>query len=92
MGSDAAGDLASAIRNGQGPVGADRVLGVALLADPGAGTKGAATVGPKTSGEDRRFMEKYAPARFRSEDLPIRIVALGIGRGVCSFRSAPEQL
>ncbi|MDF3313880.1 cutinase, partial [Rhodococcus sp. T2V] len=29
----------------------DRVLGVALLADPGAGTQGAATVGPTTSGE-----------------------------------------
>ncbi|MFF2028144.1 cutinase family protein, partial [Streptomyces sp. NPDC058171] len=51
QGSDAAGDLASAIGNDQGPVDADRVLGVALLADPGAGTKGAATVGPKTSGQ-----------------------------------------
>jgi len=51
QGSDAAGDLASAIGNDRGPVDADRVLGVALLADPGAGTKGAATVGPKTSGE-----------------------------------------
>ena len=51
QGSDAAGDLASAIGNDQGPVDADRVLGVALLADPGSGTKGAATVGPKTSGQ-----------------------------------------
>ncbi len=51
QGADAAGDLASAIGNDQGPVEADQVLGVALLADPGAGTKGAATVGPKTSGE-----------------------------------------
>ncbi|PBC35160.1 cutinase [Rhodococcus sp. ACS1] len=51
QGADAAGDLASAIGNNQGPVDADQVLGVALIADPGAGTKGAATVGPKTSGE-----------------------------------------
>ncbi|MCZ4586145.1 cutinase family protein [Rhodococcus opacus] len=51
QGADAAGDLASAIGNDQGPVDADQVLGVALLADPGAGTKGAATVGPTTSGE-----------------------------------------
>ncbi|MFC9840315.1 cutinase family protein [Rhodococcus sp. NPDC127530] len=51
QGADAAGDLASAIGNDQGPVDADQVLGVALIADPGAGTKGAATVGPKTSGE-----------------------------------------
>ncbi|MGV9862613.1 cutinase family protein [Rhodococcus koreensis] len=51
QGADAAGDLASAIGNDQGPVDADRVLGVALIADPGAGTQGAATVGPKTSGE-----------------------------------------
>ncbi|TQC40101.1 cutinase family protein [Rhodococcus sp. WS4] len=51
QGADAAGDLASAIGNARGPVDADQVLGVALLADPGAGTKGAATVGPKTSGE-----------------------------------------
>ncbi|MDF3313884.1 cutinase, partial [Rhodococcus sp. T2V] len=29
----------------------DRVLGVALLADPGAGTQGTATVGPTTLGE-----------------------------------------
>ncbi|MGW5148249.1 cutinase family protein [Rhodococcus koreensis] len=51
QGADAAGDLASAIGNARGPVDADRVLGVALIADPGAGTQGAATVGPKTSGE-----------------------------------------
>ncbi|PBC45302.1 cutinase family protein [Rhodococcus sp. ACPA1] len=51
QGADAAGDLASAIGNDRGPVDADQVLGVALIADPGAGTKGAATVGPKTSGE-----------------------------------------
>ncbi|GAF43734.1 cutinase family protein [Rhodococcus wratislaviensis] len=51
QGADAAGDLASAIGNDQGPVDADQVLGVALIADPGAGTKGAAPVGPKTSGE-----------------------------------------
>jgi len=50
QGADAAGDLASAIGNGQGPVDASRVLAVGLLADPGAGTKGAATVGPRTSG------------------------------------------
>jgi hypothetical protein len=31
-------------------VPADRVLAVGLLADPGAGTKGAAIVGPRTSG------------------------------------------
>lgn len=51
QGADAAGDLASAIGNGSGPVDASRVLAVGLLADPGAGTKGAATVGPKTAGE-----------------------------------------
>lgn len=51
QGADAAGDLASAIGNDQGPVDADQVLGVALIADPGAGTKGAAPVGPTTSGE-----------------------------------------
>ena len=55
QGADAAGDLASAIGNARGPVDADQVLGVALIADPGAGTKGAAPVGPKTSGGgDRR--------------------------------------
>nr|WP_172687836.1 cutinase family protein [Prescottella equi]ARX60092.1 putative secreted cutinase [Prescottella equi] len=50
QGADAAGDLASAIGNGKGPVEGSRVLAVGLLADPGAGTKGAATVGPRTSG------------------------------------------
>jgi len=51
QGADAAGDLASRIGNDHGPVPADRVLAVGLLADPGAGTKGAATVGPRTSGQ-----------------------------------------
>ncbi|MDV6271316.1 cutinase family protein [Rhodococcus globerulus] len=50
QGADAAGDLASEIGNGKGPVDAGRVLAVGLLADPGAGTKGSATVGPRTSG------------------------------------------
>ncbi|WP_037206679.1 cutinase family protein [Rhodococcus opacus] len=50
QGADAAGDLASRIGNDHGPVPADRVLAVGLLADPGAGTKGAAIVGPRTSG------------------------------------------
>ena len=50
QGADAAGDLASGIGNGNGPVPADRVLAVGLLADPGAGTKGAAIVGPRSSG------------------------------------------
>ncbi|UDH01174.1 cutinase family protein [Rhodococcus opacus] len=51
QGADAAGDLASGIGNDNGPVPADRVLAVGLLADPGAGTKGSAIVGPRTSGE-----------------------------------------
>ncbi|WP_254072981.1 cutinase family protein [Rhodococcus rhodochrous] len=50
QGADAAGDLASDIGNGRGPIDASRVLAVGLLADPGAGTPGAATVGPRTSG------------------------------------------
>ncbi|KXX58781.1 cutinase family protein [Rhodococcus sp. LB1] len=51
QGADAAGDLASGIGNDHGPVPADRVLAVGLLADPGAGTQGSAIVGPRTSGE-----------------------------------------
>ncbi|WP_032385513.1 cutinase family protein [Rhodococcoides fascians] len=51
QGADIAGDLASAIGNDNGPVDAGRVLAVGLLADPGAGTKGEATVGPKASGQ-----------------------------------------
>ncbi|PBC35119.1 cutinase [Rhodococcus sp. ACS1] len=50
QGADAAGDLASAIGNGNGPVPPERVLAVGLLADPGAGTKGAAVVGPRSTG------------------------------------------
>lgn len=50
QGADVAGDLASDIGNGRGPVDASGVLAVGLLADPGAGTPGAATVGPRTSG------------------------------------------
>jgi hypothetical protein len=51
QGADAAGDIASDIGNGRGPIDANRVLAVGLLADPGAGTKGSATVGPRTSGQ-----------------------------------------
>lgn len=51
QGADAAGDIASGIGNGRGPIDASRVLGVGLLADPGAGTKGSVTVGPRTSGQ-----------------------------------------
>ncbi|WP_378743156.1 cutinase family protein [Nocardia brasiliensis] len=50
QGADAAGDLASEIGNDRGPVPADRVLAVGLLADPGAGTKGEIAVGPRTAG------------------------------------------
>lgn len=51
QGADAAGDIAADIGNGEGPIDAGRVLAVGLLADPGAGTKGVATVGPRTSGQ-----------------------------------------
>ncbi|MFD6677297.1 cutinase family protein [Rhodococcus zopfii] len=51
QGADAAGDVASDIGNGKGPIDPGRVLAVGLLADPGAGTKGSATVGPRTSGQ-----------------------------------------
>lgn len=48
QGADAAGDLASSIGNGQGPIAADRVLAVGLVADPGSGTDGESPVGPQT--------------------------------------------
>lgn len=51
QGADIAGDLASEIGNGSGPVKAEQVLAVGLLADPGSGTKGEAVVGPKPSGK-----------------------------------------
>ncbi|WP_247611521.1 cutinase family protein [Gordonia paraffinivorans] len=50
QGADAAGDLAAAIGNGEGPVPADRVVAVGLLADPGNGTEGQRTVGPTARG------------------------------------------
>ena len=50
QGADAAGDVASDIGNGKGPLDPHRVLAVGLLADPAAGTNGSATVGPRTSG------------------------------------------
>ncbi|MFW0788004.1 cutinase family protein [Gordonia sp. CPCC 206044] len=49
QGADIAGDVASDIGNNRGPITADRILGVALLADPGRGTTGEALVGPNTS-------------------------------------------
>ncbi|MBC2592497.1 cutinase family protein [Rhodococcus aetherivorans] len=51
QGADAAGDLAAAIGHHQGPIPAERVLAVGLLADPRAGTDGAVVVGPPASGD-----------------------------------------
>ncbi|MCZ4581530.1 cutinase family protein [Gordonia amicalis] len=49
QGADVAGDVASDIGNNRGPVPADKVLAVALLADPGRGTPGEALVGPNAN-------------------------------------------
>ncbi|ARE37880.1 cutinase (plasmid) [Rhodococcus sp. BH4] len=51
QGADIAGDLASEIGNGSGPIKAEQVLAVGLLADPGSGTDGEAVIGPKPSGK-----------------------------------------
>lgn len=51
QGADAAGDIASDIGNGKGPIDPNRVLAVGLLADPRTGTPGTATVGPQTAGQ-----------------------------------------
>jgi hypothetical protein len=50
QGADATGDIASAIGNGKGPISADKVLAVGLLADPGRGTEGESIVGPPAAG------------------------------------------
>ncbi|MFD6157611.1 cutinase family protein [Nocardia sp. NPDC060256] len=50
QGADAAGDVAAEIGNDRGPVPAERVLAVGLIADPAAGTKGETAVGPHTAG------------------------------------------
>lgn len=51
QGADIAGDLASEIGNSSGPIASEQVLAVALLADPGSGTKGEAVIGPHPSGK-----------------------------------------
>ncbi|MFE5790545.1 cutinase family protein [Rhodococcus erythropolis] len=51
QGADIAGDLASDIGNGSGPIKAEQVLAVGLLADPGSGTDGETVVGPPPSGK-----------------------------------------
>ncbi len=50
QGADATGDIASAIGNGKGPISADKVLAVGLLADPGQGTASESVVGPHATG------------------------------------------
>ncbi|MGG7104847.1 cutinase family protein [Rhodococcus sp. 24CO] len=50
QGADATGDIASNIGNGKGPISADKVLAVGLLADPGRGTDGESVVGPPAAG------------------------------------------
>lgn len=51
QGADIAGDLASEIGNGSGPITAEQVLAVGLLADPGSGTDGETVIGPHPSGK-----------------------------------------
>ncbi|WP_083471128.1 MULTISPECIES: cutinase family protein [unclassified Rhodococcus (in: high G+C Gram-positive bacteria)] len=51
QGADIAGDLASSIGNGSGPIATEQVLAVALLSDPGSGTTGETVVGPRPSGK-----------------------------------------
>ncbi|MBT2274233.1 cutinase family protein [Rhodococcus qingshengii] len=51
QGADIAGDLASEIGNGSGPITAEQVLAVGLLADPGSGTEGETVIGPHPSGK-----------------------------------------
>ena len=50
QGADVAGDVASNIGNGKGPLEPDQVLAVALLADPKRGTAGEVGVGPQPVG------------------------------------------
>jgi hypothetical protein len=51
QGADIVGDIASAIGNGRGPIPANKVLAVGLLADPGQGTDGESVVGPRVTGQ-----------------------------------------
>jgi hypothetical protein len=50
QGADAAGDLASKIGNGEGPVSADRIFAVGLMADPGQSPTAGIQLGAKTTG------------------------------------------
>jgi hypothetical protein len=50
QGAVIAGDIASTIGNGQGPIPADNVLGVGLISDPRREPGDARTVGPNPSG------------------------------------------
>lgn len=51
QGADVAGDVASMIGNGQGPINKSRLGLTVLYADPGRGTQGEIEAGPKTPGE-----------------------------------------
>ena len=50
QGADAAGDLASKIGHGTGPISADRMFAVGLLADPGQNPNAGIQLGAKTTG------------------------------------------
>ncbi|GAB20522.1 hypothetical protein GOEFS_119_00120 [Gordonia effusa NBRC 100432] len=50
QGADIGGDTASTIGTSNAPIGANKVLAVGLLADPGRGTSGEITVGPNPGG------------------------------------------
>ena len=50
QGADAAGDLASEIGNGHGPIGRDRMFAVGLMADPGTQKGAGKALGAPTTG------------------------------------------
>ncbi|WP_169823314.1 cutinase family protein [Aldersonia kunmingensis] len=50
QGADSAGDVAADIGCGRGPITADRVIAIGLIADPHQGTQGGKLVGPPVTG------------------------------------------
>ncbi|MBC7303604.1 MAG: cutinase family protein [Nocardia sp.] len=86
QGADGAGDIAADIGNGRGPISADRVIGVGLLADPKRDPSSTTALGPHAPG---RGLAGIRPGGFGLLSSVVRTICLD-GDLYCSIREGAQ--
>ncbi|MFD3744492.1 cutinase family protein [Nocardia sp. NPDC058633] len=86
QGADGAGDIAADIGNGRGPIAAQRVIGVGLLADPKRDPSTTTALGPHAPG---RGLAGIRPGGFGQLSSVVRTICLD-GDLYCSIREGAQ--